>query len=158
MSTLPSISIHITRGADQNKDDTIKIVQKHEGCFVVTYKDGEGDSCGHRPHCFESAAAGVIDYLRMTMNLLANDEEPFHQVQFSLPAYPRIMVSIDKLRDEEFMESIYLAVGSICAGWPTYKEKAPNTDEPFSLNYQYTINNNPPIRRSSRLNHINEVN
>jgi hypothetical protein len=154
MSTFPSISIHITRSSDENKDDVIKIVQKHEGCFVVTYTDG---GASQRPHCFESATAGVIDYLRTTMNLLANDEEPFHQVQFSLPAFPRIMVSVDKLSDEEFMESIYSAVGSICAGWPTFKEKAPVADEPFSLNYRYTINNTSPMRRTTSFNAINET-
>ena len=115
---MSSISILITRNADSNSDDHIRIVPVLDNPkqFQVTYADhGEGNVM---KYSFTASAQGVREYLNTTLDLLQKDDEPFQCLQFNLPAYPRIMVDLRKIQDNEFMESIWHAISSVCDDWP----------------------------------------
>ena len=47
------------------------------------------------------------------------NDVPFQRLQFNIPAYPRIMVNMDKLEDQEFMDALWRALDSVCEDWPT---------------------------------------
>lgn len=115
---MSSISILITRNADSNSDDHIRIVPVLDNPkqFQVIYADhGEGNVM---KYSFTASAQGVREYLNTTLDLLQKDDEPFQCLQFNLPAYPRIMVDLRKLQDKEFMDSIWHAIASVCDDWP----------------------------------------
>jgi hypothetical protein len=116
---MSSISIFITRNANSKLDDSIRIVPLVDNSkqFQVTYTDVEGDEKRIK-YNFTASAIGVREYLETTLNLLQKDDEPFKQLQFNLPAYPRIMVNLEKLQDDEFMETIWRAIASVCDDWP----------------------------------------
>jgi hypothetical protein len=123
---MSSISILITRNADSNSDDHIRIVPVLDNPkqFQVTYADhGEGNVM---KYSFTASAQGVREYLNTTLDLLQKDDVPFQRLQFNLPAYPRIMVDLRKLQDKEFMESIWHAIASVCDDWP---QRLPNKVE-----------------------------
>ena len=118
---MSSISILITRNSNSTSDDHIRIVPIADNTkmFQVTYLDVEGDTDNKRTkYTFTTTATGVQEYLDTTMNLLLKDDEPFKQLQFNLPAYPRIMVNLEKLQDDEFMETLWRAIASVCDDWP----------------------------------------
>jgi citrate synthase len=118
---MSSISILITRNSNSTSDDHIRIVPDADNTkmFHVTYLDVEGDTDNKRTkYTFTTTATGVQEYLDTTMNLLLKDDEPFKQLQFNLPAYPRIMVNLEKLQDDEFMETLWRAIASVCDDWP----------------------------------------
>jgi hypothetical protein len=115
---MSTISIFITRNNDSKSDDIIKIVPVvgDSKLFQVTYADpGDGNVM---KYSFTANVNGVLDYLETTTNLLQKDDEPFKSIQFNLPAYPRIMVNLEKLRDDDFMESLWRAISSVCNDWP----------------------------------------
>jgi len=118
---MSSISILITRNSNSTSDDHIRIVPVADNTkmFHVTYLDVENDTDNKRTkYTFTTTATGVQEYLDTTMNLLLKDDEPFKQLQFNLPAYPRIMVNLEKLQDDEFMETLWRAIASVCDDWP----------------------------------------
>ena len=119
---MSSISILITRNEDSKSDDHIRIVPVigNPKQFQVTYADhGDSDcNCSTSKYSFTASAQGVREYLETTLNLLLKDDEPFQRLQFNLPAYPRIMVDLKKIQDEEFMETIWHAIASVCDDWP----------------------------------------
>jgi len=118
---MSSISILITRNSNSTSDDSIRIapVADNTKMFHVTYLDVENDTDNKRTkYTFTTTATGVQEYLDTTMNLLLKDDEPFKQLQFNLPAYPRIMVNLEKLQDDEFMETLWRAIASVCDDWP----------------------------------------
>jgi hypothetical protein len=118
---MSSICIFITRNSNSNSDDSIRIapVADNTKMFHVTYLDVELNTDNERTkYTFTTTATGVQEYLDTTMNLLLKDDEPFKQLQFNLPAYPRIMVNLEKLRDDEFMDTLWRAIASICDDWP----------------------------------------
>jgi hypothetical protein len=119
---MSSISILITRNENSKSDDHIRIVPVVGNLkqFQVTYAD-HGDSdcdCNIMKYSFTASAQGVREYLETTLNLLLKDDEPFQRLQFNLPAYPRIMVDLKKIQDEEFMKTIWCAIASVCDDWP----------------------------------------
>ena len=94
--------------------------------FKVTYLDAELDTANKTTrYSFTANATGVREYLETTMNLLQKDDEPFKQLQFNLPAYPRIMVNLEKLQDDEFMEILWRAIASVCDDWPERVQDKP---------------------------------
>ena len=135
---MSSISILITRNENSNSDDHIRIVPVvgNPKQFQVTYAD-HGDSdcdCSTSKYSFTASAQGVREYLETTLNLLLKDDEPFQRLQFNLPAYPRIMVDLKKIQDEEFMETIWHAIASVCDDWPL---RLPNKVEETTPSHQY---------------------
>ena len=133
---MSSISIFITRNGNSKSDDQIRIVPVVDNPkqFQVTYADhGDCDS-NIMKYSFTASAQGVLEYLETTMNLLQKDDMPFKQLQFNLPAYPRIMVDLEKLQDEEFMETIWRAIASLCDDWPLC---LPNKVEETTPPHQY---------------------
>lgn len=131
---MSSISILITRNNDSNSDDHIRIVPVvgNPKQFQVTYADhGEGNIM---KYTFTASSQGVREYLETTLNLLQQDDEPFHRLQFNLPAYPRIMVDLEKLQDEVFMDTIWCAIASVCDDWPL---RLPNKVEENTPSQQY---------------------
>ena len=118
---MSSISILITRNNNSTSDDHIRIVPVADNTkmFKVTYLDVELDTANKTTrYSFTANATGVREYLETTMNLLQKDDEPFERLQFNLPAYPRIMVNLEKLQDDEFMETLWRAIASVCDDWP----------------------------------------
>ena len=118
---MSSISIFITRNNNSKSDDSIKIVPVADNMkmFHVTYLDVELDTNNKTTrYSFTANATGVREYLETTLNLLQKDDMPFKQLQFNLPAYPRIMINLEKLQDTDFMETIWRAIASVCDDWP----------------------------------------
>jgi len=118
---MSSISIFITRNDNSKSDDSIKIVPVADNMkmFHVTYLDVEVDTNNKTTrYSFTANATGVREYLETTLNLLQKDDMPFKQLQFNLPAYPRIMINLEKLQDTDFMDTIWRAIASVCDDWP----------------------------------------
>jgi hypothetical protein len=136
---MSSISILITRNENSKSDDVIRImpVVGDSTSFEVSYTDVE--DVKKNKFLFKSNAYGVRTYLNTTLNLLAKDDVPFQRLQFNIPAYPRIMVNMDKLEDEEFMDALWRAIDSVCEDWPTeVTENVVNTHVPGGLSrYDY---------------------
>ena len=133
------ISILITRNENSKSDDVIRIVPVVDDStsFEVSYTDVE--DVKKNKFMFKSNAHGVRTYLNTTLNLLAKDDVPFQRLQFNIPAYPRIMVNMDKLEDDEFMDALWRAIDSVCEDWPTQvTENVVNTHVPGGLSrYDY---------------------
>ena len=133
------ISILITRNENSKSDDVIRImpVVGDSTSFEVSYTDVE--DVKKNKFMFKSNAHGVRTYLNTTLNLLAKDDVPFQRLQFNIPAYPRIMVNMDKLEDDEFMDTLWHAIDSVCEDWPTQvTENVVNTHVPGGLSrYDY---------------------
>ena len=129
---MSSISILITRNDNSKLDDSIRIVPLVDNSkqFQVTYTDAESGE-KRAKYNFTASAIGVREYLETTLNLLQKDDMPFKQLQFNLPAYPRIMINLEKLQDAGFMESIWRAIASVCDDWPQHMSNTCENHEPL---------------------------
>lgn len=88
------ITFHIIRSIGATNDDVITI-QKRGDLFLVTYMDRDS----HYRYSFDATREQVIEYLYSILDLLRIDEEPFHSIQITLPAYPAINVKIGSLNE-----------------------------------------------------------
>ena len=102
---MPTLSIVFTRDANSKNDDKIIIRPDEDqgGGYHVKYIDSQTNVKFE----FDSDWINVEKYVDQVLSLLKADEEPFKSVQFMFPGYPVIMVSIEKLSDDGFMENIW---------------------------------------------------
>jgi len=89
------ITLHIIRSIGAANDDVITI-QKPGDLFLVTYKDCDS----HFRYSFDATRDQVIEYLYSILDMLRIDEEPFHSIQITLPAYPAINLKIGSLGEK----------------------------------------------------------
>lgn len=107
------ITFHIIRSIGASNDDVITI-RKLEDLFSVTYTDRES----HYRYSFDATRDQVIDYLYSILDMLRIDEEPFHSIQVTLPAYPAINVKIGSL-SENTIKTIVKPVKKCLLRWLT---------------------------------------
>jgi len=97
------ITFHLVK--DKNAvslDDTICIVKNLEDrVFEITYKDN-GDPVTHK--AYEMSRDNICDYVYLLLKTLTLDEDGYQLIQFSLPAMPRILISVSKLQDTYYRE------------------------------------------------------
>lgn len=93
-----SIVIHLLKDAKNIQlDDTVRIVKNLEdSTFEITFKDN-GDPLIHKAH--EMTRDHICDYVYHLLKNLTLDEDGYQQIQFSLPAMPRLLVNAYILRD-----------------------------------------------------------
>ena len=89
------ITFHIIRSIDATNDDVITI-QKRGSLFSVSYMDRDA----HYRYSFDATRDQVIEYLYSILDMLRIDEEPFHSIQVTPPAYPAINVKISSLNQK----------------------------------------------------------
>jgi hypothetical protein len=110
------ITIVLTRDANSNNDDVLKIRpdEDNEGVYTVTYEDKNSK------HKYEFTAdwEHVEKYVSEVLTMLHYDEEPFFNVQFQFPSYPIIVVKPSQLKNDEFMDTIWNVFESISEDWP----------------------------------------
>lgn len=100
-----SIIIHLLKDTTKvNLDDTVRIVKNLEdSVFELTYKDnGEPNPLVHK--AYQMTRDNVCDYVYLLLKNLTLDEDGYQQVQFSLPAMPRVIVSASRLQDNNYRE------------------------------------------------------
>jgi len=118
------IVVYLTRckeGADS--DDVIKIQpsQDKQGLLNVYYKDKESK----KNYTFDDTWEKVAVYLRRIFTVLPYDSDPFESVQFTLPAYPSVMLKVEDIPyEEEFLQTMFRMMRSVVNGWPVSTRKA----------------------------------
>ena len=113
------VKIHLLRKANSTeKDDDIIKIRKNlaTGEFELYYSDPNDDSASTCVHTLRTTEeSDLIDHLYLMFKTLSMDEEPFYEVQLTLPAMPRVLVSVNSLKDtyyrEHFMSLIKNALG-----------------------------------------------
>jgi hypothetical protein len=108
-----SIVIHLINNTNQHTaDDTVTIRKNLDtGDFEIVYKDqNSGSPIAHVLTGLYRAR--VMDYLYMLFKNQALDEEAYKNVQLTLPAMPRIIVSGDKFKDLYYREHFLELIGN----------------------------------------------
>ena len=90
------ITFHIIRSIGAANDDVITIHKPGDELFSVTYSDRDS----HFRYSFDASRDQVIEYLYSILDMLRIDEEPFHSIQITLPAYPAINVKVRSLSEK----------------------------------------------------------
>jgi hypothetical protein len=104
-----SIIIHLVKDTTTLAlDDTVRIVKNLEdSAFELTFKDN-GDPLTHK--VYEMTRDNVCDYVYLLLKNLSLDEDGYQNIQLSLPAMPRMIITASKLQDlyyrEHFLELI----------------------------------------------------
>ena len=107
-----SVVIHLINDIDAGKgDDVIRIRKNYEtNEFDISYSDqNNGDSVTHNATGLYRAR--VLDYLYTVFKNQALDEDGYKNVQLTLPAMPRIIVSGDKFKDVYYRNHFYELIG-----------------------------------------------
>jgi hypothetical protein len=115
------VKIHLVRSSTslENTDDTIKIRKNlTTGEFELTYCDPNNNHHPTHIHTLRTLFHSTVNHhLNLLFKSLSIDDEPFHQVQFTLPAMPRILVNVEKFKDayyrDHFMNLINNALDQI---------------------------------------------
>lgn len=113
---MEACTIQIVLWRNNKKDDTIHIA-RHEvekSLYSVKYRDKDS---GYT-YYFEDTWEEVEAYLSQIFAVLPLDQDPFTGVQFSLPAYPSIVVKASQTTDENVMAPIWSMIESVVRGWP----------------------------------------
>jgi len=131
------ITIHIIRSINNIADDVITI-DKDGYLFSVTYMDRDSKF----RYSFDATRDQVIEYIYSVFELLRIDEEPFHSIQVTLPAYPVINVKINSLSEKTvktFMRPLKKSLirwltsirpnGCVCPVSRTYPEQTGRTPQ-----------------------------
>ena len=114
------VKIHLVRTSNslENTDDTIKIRKNlTTGEFELKYCD-PNEHCSTHIHTLRTLFHSTVNHhLNLLFKSLSIDDKPFHQVQFTLPAMPRILVNVEKFKDayyrDHFMNLINNALDQI---------------------------------------------
>ena len=140
-SSIPTLSIVLTRDTDFKNDDKIVIRpdEDQDGGYHVKYVDSQVNVKFE----FNSDWVNVERYVAQVLSLLKVDEYPFKSVQFMFPGYPVIMVSTKKLLDDGFMENIWNIFESLGEDWPVRyfntpeqsgrKARPPSAGDPWNV-------------------------
>lgn len=112
------IVVHLTRSKqDASQDDVIKIrpSKQNDRLLNVYYNDRESE----KNYSFDDTWDNVVTYLERIFAILPYDSDPFYSVQFTLPAYPSVMIRVHDLPDDtEFVDTVFLMMKSVVDGWP----------------------------------------
>jgi hypothetical protein len=96
-------------GNGPKTDDVIKVRKDYDsGEFEIIYKDRADSQSSVYHTLFSLYRQRVIDHIYLTLKSLCMDEEPFHQVQFNLPAMPSLIVSIDTFKEDYYYRDHFL--------------------------------------------------
>lgn len=104
-----SIVIHLLKDATNTTlDDTVRIVKNlGDSVFEVIYKDCDNSLDGnkHLVHkAYEMTRDNVCNYVYLLLKNLVFDEDSYEQIQFSLPAMPRVLINVSNLKDPYYRE------------------------------------------------------
>ena len=119
-NTISSIEIRLLReGQKANKDDVIRIrpaedFEEGSGRFYITHQDRHSEKKWE----FYENWDGVGAYLAQIFTVLPYDADPYYRIQFSLPAYPSIMVRIEDLNEPYLMSRVWDMLDTTARGWP----------------------------------------
>jgi hypothetical protein len=99
------MSIRFIRDTAQSNTDDVMSIRKNfqDGEFVLTYNDENNGSPVTHTISF-GCRMDLVNHLYLTLKNQAMDDDGFKSVQFSLPAMPRILVSIDRFREAYYRE------------------------------------------------------
>ena len=117
-STISPIEIRFLRkGLESNNDDVIRIRPFEDDFqkFHIVHQDRFSEKKWE----FYENWNGVRAYLSQIFTVLPYDTDPFSGVQFSLPAYPIIMVNVEDLDESPLMEGVWDMLETTGRGWPT---------------------------------------
>jgi hypothetical protein len=88
-----SMSIIRNKSDTTSKTDDVISVRRDGQYFTLRYKDkNQGIN-----QSVSMTAGDVYKYLKNTLTLLENDDEPFSHVQFNFPATPSVMYKMENL-------------------------------------------------------------
>jgi hypothetical protein len=116
-SNISPIEIRFLRkGLKANGDDVIRIRPCEDDFqkFHVVYQDRHSDKKWE----FYENWTGVCTYLSQIFTVLPYDTDPYFGVQFSLPAYPAIMLDVDDLEEPVLMKRVWDQLETTGRGWP----------------------------------------
>ena len=100
------ISIYLTRDASGTNDDVITIRKNTDyNEFEIVYTDpNEGSEIKHKMSGMYRKK--VLEYIYLLLKNLYLDEQKFKNVQFNMPAMPRMIVACTKFSDLYYREHI----------------------------------------------------
>lgn len=100
-----TMSMRFIRDTSQSNTDDVMSIRKNfqDGEFVLTYNDENNGSPVTHTISF-GCRMDLVNHLYLTLKNQAMDDDGFKSVQFSLPAMPRILVSIDRFREAYYRE------------------------------------------------------
>ena len=120
---LAPILVYLTRSKrDAKSDDIIKIrpSERNERLLNVYYEDKDSK----KNYTFDDTWDNVVAYLKRILTVLPFDSDPFYSVQFTLPAYPSVMIRVDDLDYEQtFVDTVFSMMKSVVDGWPVSQRK-----------------------------------
>lgn len=107
-----SIVLYLINADNKGGDDTVTILKNLDlGDFEIVYKDqNNGSPITHV--VLGLYRQRVLDYLYMLFKNQSLDEEAYKNVQVTLPAMPRIIVSGDKFKDLYYREHFLELIGN----------------------------------------------
>ena len=118
MSSVSPIQIILQRRSE--KDDVVSIwPREEEGFFDVVYEDKDSKA----KYAFADSWDNVVAYLAQIFAVLSIDRQPFQGVQFTLPAYPAILLEVREVTDESKMQPVWSMIESVACGWPATLKK-----------------------------------
>lgn len=116
--TYPPISIRCLRKEphDREKYDDVLFIRKlGEDRFRLTYKDKQSKTCCVTEYTSQES---VIRHVRLMLNLLKEDDDPFSSVQVCFPNYPICLFELSNLSSHK-RDLIYDCLDSTMGAWPT---------------------------------------
>ena len=122
--------------APSSTDDILKVRKNFEtGEFEIAYTDShDSNKLVHKLHYLYRQR--VIDHVYLTLKNLTMDEENFYQIQLNLPAMPRILVSVENLKDlyyrDHLLELVQNGLDNLDVLEKTNTKCGPNTVVPLA--------------------------
>jgi hypothetical protein len=116
-TTISPIEIRFLRaGLKSDSDDVIRIRPCEDDFqkFHVVHQDRNSEKKWE----FYENWNGVCSYLTQIFTVLPYDTEPYSGVQFSLPAYPIIMLGVNDLDEPVLMDHVWDMLETTGRGWP----------------------------------------
>jgi len=108
------IELQFIRSADSkaSTDDILKIRKNYEtGEFELVYTDCEIiKKVTHRLHSLYRQR--ILDHIYLILKNMTLDEENFYQLQLNLPAMPRLIVSVENLKDLYYRDHFIELIGN----------------------------------------------
>ena len=117
-STVSPIEIRFLRkGLKASSDDVIRVrpCEDDPHKFLIVHQDRHSDKKWE----FYENWNGVCTYLSQIFTVLPYDTDPYFGVQFSLPAYPIVMLDVDDLDEPVLMKRVWDMLETTGRGWPT---------------------------------------
>ena len=107
----------LRKGEKADKDDVIHIrpCPEDEGrSFRIMHHDRDSEKKWE----FYENWEGVGAYLAQIFAVLPFDADPYHRIQFSLPAYPTLLFRIEDLEKPTLMNCVWDMLDTTGQGWP----------------------------------------